>query len=315
MMEINARRIQTIAEETGFIRDNLEKVMRLMDILEMLFTSPYSNRLALKGGTAINLFYAGMPRLSVDIDLDYVGENRDMMVADKAAIKDWLSAATFGMGYRLSAQSKETHALDSFVLSYRNAVGNQDTIKVEINYLDRVHILPLERKTIHAFGHESETGIAVLGREELYASKIAALVSRGKPRDLFDVYHALSQGIIGTTDLLRKCALFYDCIGGKNSIVSKENFDFQSITKKDFQRMLMPMLRKGFLFDCDRGIKEVSAFLHGLFRFDPSEVEFSESFQAKKYLPELLFGKSEVTNRISKHPMALWRTRKKDSVL
>ena len=28
-MEINARRIQTIAEETGFIRDNLEKVMRL----------------------------------------------------------------------------------------------------------------------------------------------------------------------------------------------------------------------------------------------------------------------------------------------
>lgn len=36
-MEINARKIQTIAEETGFIRDNLEKIMRLMVILERLF--------------------------------------------------------------------------------------------------------------------------------------------------------------------------------------------------------------------------------------------------------------------------------------
>ena len=30
MKEINGRRIQTIAAETGFIRDNLEKVMRLI---------------------------------------------------------------------------------------------------------------------------------------------------------------------------------------------------------------------------------------------------------------------------------------------
>ena len=51
MKEINGRRIQTIAKETGYIRDNLEKVMRLMDVLmdvlEMLFASPYSHRLAL----------------------------------------------------------------------------------------------------------------------------------------------------------------------------------------------------------------------------------------------------------------------------
>lgn len=46
MLEIYARRIQTIAEETGFIRGSLEKVMRLMDILETLFASLYANRLA-----------------------------------------------------------------------------------------------------------------------------------------------------------------------------------------------------------------------------------------------------------------------------
>ena len=46
MTGIDARRIQTIAAETGFIRDNLEKVMLLMDVLETLFASLYANRLA-----------------------------------------------------------------------------------------------------------------------------------------------------------------------------------------------------------------------------------------------------------------------------
>ena len=199
--------------------------------------------------------------------------------------------------------------MDSFVLSYRNAVGNQDTIKVEINYLDRVHILPLERKTIHAFGHESETGIAVLGREELYASKIAALVSRGKPRDLFDVYHALSQGIIGTTDLLRKCALFYDSIGGKNLAISRGPFDFINLTKRDFQRMLLPMLRKGVPFHHEEAISKVSSFLTQLFQFENGEAEFARRFASKDYCPDLLFDDSEILKRIQNHPMALWRTR------
>jgi hypothetical protein len=36
---------------------------------------PFLNRrLVLKGGTAINLFYLDLARLSVDIDLNYVGQ-------------------------------------------------------------------------------------------------------------------------------------------------------------------------------------------------------------------------------------------------
>lgn len=312
MMEINARIIREAALKTGFIRDNLEKVMRLIGLLEVIFSSAFSNQLVLKGGTAINLFYAGMPRLSVDIDLDYVGLDRDAMLADKAAIKDWLSAVSFGMGYRISDHSKETHALDSYVLSYANTGGNSDNIKVEINFLDRTHILPLEKKTIAAFGYSSSVQVAVLAKEELYASKIAALVSRGKPRDLFDVFHALSNGILKKNASLRKAALFYDCVGGRNSIVSQDSFDFQRLSKKDFQRMLMPMLRKGTQFDSDVAIREVTAFLRNLFCFEADEIAFSQRFAAKQYCPELLFGDSEQARRIAKHPMALWRTKQDD---
>jgi len=44
------------ASEFGFVRDTLEKVYRLADILEFINTEPkLKGKLALKGGTAINL--------------------------------------------------------------------------------------------------------------------------------------------------------------------------------------------------------------------------------------------------------------------
>lgn len=65
------------AEELGFVRDTLEKVTRLADVLEYLNTNPVLKKsLALKGGTAINLTIFNLPRLSVDIDLDYLINNR-----------------------------------------------------------------------------------------------------------------------------------------------------------------------------------------------------------------------------------------------
>lgn len=56
------------AEKLGFIRDTLEKVYRLADILELLNTNPLlSESFALKGGTAINLTLFNLPRLSVEV--------------------------------------------------------------------------------------------------------------------------------------------------------------------------------------------------------------------------------------------------------
>lgn len=64
--------LDIIAREQGFIRDNLEKVMRLAEIINYFHESPnLSKSLVLKGGTAINLTVFQLPRLSVDIDLDF----------------------------------------------------------------------------------------------------------------------------------------------------------------------------------------------------------------------------------------------------
>ena len=72
MINLSQKNVVKIAKETNFIKDNVEKVMRLADILEFVFTSKWKDKLALKGGTAINMFYPNLPRLSVDIDLTYI---------------------------------------------------------------------------------------------------------------------------------------------------------------------------------------------------------------------------------------------------
>ena len=64
--------IRQKAVKSKFNRDTYEKVLRLIDVLEFINQDEFlKNKLALKGGTAINLLEFDLPRLSVDIDLDY----------------------------------------------------------------------------------------------------------------------------------------------------------------------------------------------------------------------------------------------------
>ena len=71
MKVFDKNELEQLAQQTGFIRDNLEKVIRLSGILDFLNTNDLTkDKLVLKGGTAINLTVFSMPRLSVDIDLD-----------------------------------------------------------------------------------------------------------------------------------------------------------------------------------------------------------------------------------------------------
>ena len=174
-----------MAKETDFIKDNVEKVMRLADILEYVFSSNRKNKLVLKGGTAINLFYRDMPRLSVDIDLDYIEDTKEETEKDKEELWSFLQTALFQKNYSLSPQSKRYYALDSAVFQYINNAGNRDNIKIEINYLNRKHILPAASMPINTPVASSDVKINVLSACELYGSKIAALIGRCKPRDVY----------------------------------------------------------------------------------------------------------------------------------
>ena len=72
-MKLSRERLLREAGATGFRPESLEKVIRLVSLLNGIFRhADLRERLVLKGGTALNLFLFEVPRLSVDIDLTYL---------------------------------------------------------------------------------------------------------------------------------------------------------------------------------------------------------------------------------------------------
>jgi len=76
---------ESLSEKTNFQKDILEKVFRLADLLRTIYDTEFlTDKLVIKGGTAINFIYFNMPRLSVDIDLNFVsGEQREDMLKSR----------------------------------------------------------------------------------------------------------------------------------------------------------------------------------------------------------------------------------------
>ena len=133
MVENYKKYIEETSSKTGFIKSTLEKVERLLNILEWINNhEKLSKLLALKGGTAINTAVFNFPRLSVDIDLD-LAENltKDEMIKERENIHNLLVKYLNSNDYRSNIEkSKNVYALDSIVAEYEDIRGNIDNIKI-----------------------------------------------------------------------------------------------------------------------------------------------------------------------------------------
>ncbi len=261
-MEFSKQYLAELAQKTNFIKDTLEKVLRLAEILKFLNSDTvFKNKLTLKGGTAINLTEVDLPRLSVDIDLDFaLNVEKEELPEIKALFAKRLTDYMWQEGYSLS-DTREYFALTAFVFNYINSAGNRDNIKVEINYLDRCHILPLEIKKAHIKDVVGNLEILTLNTTELYATKINALLSRATPRDLYDVNAMLENKTITDYELLKKCLVFYSVIGGDYNI---EKLDYKNIERLDYRKFktqLKPVIALDDKFDINKAKTSVIDFL------------------------------------------------------
>ena len=191
-----------------------EQYMRQVDLL--VRTLPFIARydaFALKGGTAINLFYRDMPRLSVDIDLTYLPiEDRETTLKNIDATLE--------------------HIREDLMRNLRGANvqriaggGNNDTrlLVRQGNAEIKVETSPVARGTVHAPQQrrvsekvEEAFGFAemlVVSFEDLFGGKLHAAVDRQHPRDLFDV--KLLYESEGLTDALFRTFLVYVASSGR----------------------------------------------------------------------------------------------------
>lgn len=302
------------AEELGFVRDTLEKVTRLADVLEYLNTNPIlKESLALKGGTAINLTIFYLPRLSVDIDMDYlVNNSREEMLEQRELINSTIDRYMLSQGYTKNEKTKNPYSLDSWVYDYIGASGNRDNIKIEINYSLRAHVLQAEERPIITEHFSSEYRVKTLAPIEIYGSKINALLSRAAARDLYDARNMIHYKLFDESEetLLRKTVVFYAAISAK---VINKTFDtsaIDAITKQKIKTDLLPVIKRKDDFELETAKKIVKSYIADLMVLTEAEKEFLDRFENGEYIPELLFEDERTLERIKNHPMALWKMRR-----
>lgn len=305
------------AKRSGFVRDTFEKMVRLTDVLRFIHSEEsLRGFLALKGGTAINLTLFDLPRLSVDIDLDMT-RNLSIEAVDieRERIAGILTRYMLANGYKESDKSRRHRILDSLVFVYENGAGHRDSIKLEMNYGLRTHILPVETRRIELPGELGTTDVVTVAPLELFGSKIVALLTRAAIRDVYDIDSMIRSDFFRKDgfDMLRKCALFYYAITAESVPETlSDTSEMDLITRASVRTDLRPVLRTRERFDyrtLEEAKERIRLFLSGYMSLTDDERGFAEAFRKGEYRPELLFSDPEILKRIQNHPMALWKTR------
>jgi predicted nucleotidyltransferase component of viral defense system len=164
---------------------------------------------ALKGGTAINLFWRDMPRLSVDIDLTYVPvDTRERSLASIGQALDRIA----GRLERTIAGARVQKAVasDSGRVTRLFVHDEGARIVIEPNQVIRGAVFPTEQRDLAPAAEdafEMAVSVPTLSLADLYGGKICAALDRQHPRDLFDVKLLLDEG--GIDEATRKAFVVY----------------------------------------------------------------------------------------------------------
>jgi predicted nucleotidyltransferase component of viral defense system len=220
-------------------------------------------RLALKGGTAINLFVRDMPRFSVDLDLTYLPfDARETALGHISQILDQIKHTLEKSDPDLTATAMPTKEGQDAKLVCRHRGA---TVKIEVNTIMRGHLWPvrpmqLTESTQKAFNKFAQ--INVVSHAELFGGKLCAALDRQHPRDLFDVKQLLDRD--GLTEDVRfgfiASALSHP--RPLHELICPNFLDQQSLYKAQFAGMTVePFSYADFESTRERLIKEVQIAL------------------------------------------------------
>jgi predicted nucleotidyltransferase component of viral defense system len=230
---------------------------------------------ALKGGTAINLFFRDMPRLSVDIDLALI------KLADRDQSIRLIDANLKVFAQKITQRNPEIKSIpkqstDGYMRSL--LLGNsQAQIKVEVNDIIRGSVYPCELKELCTKAQdqfEKYAEIQTYSFNDLFAGKICAALDRQHPRDLFDIKLLLE--VDGFSEALRKTFIVYLISHNRpiSELINPNRLDITEQFKNNFDGMTEEPITQAELEDAREELIKLTQ------DFSDAEKEFLISFKS-----------------------------------
>jgi predicted nucleotidyltransferase component of viral defense system len=312
-VKFSSSEILPASESTGFKAEMVEKVLHLLNLLNALNSHPFlKGKLAVKGGTALNMFVLDLPRISVDIDLNYIGAlDREEMLADRPKTDQAVQAVLSREGFIIKRVPSE-HAGGKWRLTYQSFTGRPGNLEVDLNFMFRQPLWDICASDSHPFGDFQAKSIPVLDLHELAAGKLAALLARGQARDLFDCHR-----ILNMDDLEReRLRIAFVVYGGMNRkdwrTVSIEDVDFDAT---ELAMQLIPTLHARALQEQGspaeygaRLVEECRKALPIVLPFTDAEREFLDLLHDKGTIDStILTDDAVLQQRIQSQPLLEWK--------
>lgn len=210
--------------------------------LLLLALTGRSQGLVFKGGTALRLVYRGN-RFSEDLDFNAAGgADSPASVADLRRLWQQIAEelAAFGIPAELRNEW-EGEAGYSLDVSYQGPLydgRDRSKGKVRVDVSRRFEPVETRRELVHSeYDDVRPFVVTVLTPEHLLAEKVRALVVRAKPRDLYDIWLLLSQGVALEPALVKRKLALYDLTLTADSLESA-----LAQATADWERDLRPLL-------------------------------------------------------------------------
>lgn len=301
------------AQKSGYKPEILEKVYRLLDIFQQIMSISFlKERLVLKGGTALNLFcFEQLPRLSVDIDLNYIGAfEREKMLEEKQIIIDAIHQLLLQNQFERH-RSPMNHAGGKMVWFYPSLLGQRGLLEVDINFMYRQPLFPVVLKSPNIQEYKHLQGF-VLDIHELAAGKLSALFNRNTSRDWFDAHYLLTQASLDNQKLRLAFVTYLAMTKINLSSITPQQIDF-NLT--DLRNQLLPVMQQ---LSTRRNLRELKEWasvrigelreqLVNLLPLDINEMLFINKIRNEGIVsPELITNDSELAGRIISHPAINW---------
>lgn len=312
-MKFSSSEIMPVAESTGFRAEMVEKVLHLLNLLDALNSHPFlKGKWVLKGGTALNMFMLDLPRLSMDIDLNYIGTlDREGMLMDRPKLEQ-AALAVFSREGFTTKRVPDEHAGGKWRLSYQSFTGQSGNLEVDLNFMFRQPLWNIQIADSHPFGDFQAKSIPVLDLHELAAGKLAALLARGQARDLFDCHRILNMDDL-ERDRLRIAFVVYGGMNRKDwRTVSIEDVDFDPA---ELTRLLIPTLDTRAIQEQGspaefgaRLVRECREGLSMVLPFNDAERKFLDLLLDKGKIDSTILTADEtLQKRIQQQPLLEWK--------
>jgi len=301
------------ARSSGYKPEILEKVYRLLDVFKQLMSVPFlQERLVLKGGTALNLFcFERAPRLSVDIDLNYIGTlDRDQMLEEKPIIIDAVQQIMMQNQFERH-RAPMRHAGGKMVWFYPSLLGQRGALGIDINFMYRQPLFLVLLKSPNITEYQNIKG-PVLDIHELAAGKLSALFDRSASRDWFDAHYMLTQMSLDKKKLKLAFVTYLAMTKIDLSHMLPTNIYFDLM---DLRNRLIPVMHQLSVSKNTRELKEwatslideLKQQLSSILPLEEHELLFINKIRGEGIIsPELITNDQEMAQRIVTHPAINW---------